>query len=88
MIFNETPTSSVSPKDRFGCKNNPGGIFMLTAIALVCALGTPPSDCNRDTALAVVHAPEQYSTPTAWLIDGQAFLAGSPFGPPIDPTKE
>lgn len=45
----------------------------ILAVVLICAVGTTPDACNRDTALDVVSTP--VPTPMACAIAGQTMLS-------------
>ena len=51
---------------------------MLRTIVLICALGTPPQDCTRNTALDVLPGMSVMICP---MIAGQAQLASTALAP-------
>ena len=55
---------------------------MLTALVLVCSLAATPDlrTCNDRNAVDVVRVPEEFGTPAACFMHGQAYLAQTEFG--------
>jgi len=57
------------------CRPMEFDIMMMTALLLICALGTPQADCSVDTADAVIQGPDAMSLVECGL-HGQAYIAG------------
>jgi hypothetical protein len=55
---------------------------MLTALILVCSLGTVSDlgNCTRDNALHVLFVPATFATPVSCLMHGQAYVADTSIG--------
>lgn len=55
---------------------------MLTALILICSAAVTPKiqDCNRDDAMTVMRLPTEFRSPTACLMEGQAYLANTSIG--------
>jgi hypothetical protein len=55
---------------------------MLTALVLVCSLGTTPdlATCNKDSAADVLRVPEEFANPATCFMHGQAYLAQTELG--------
>jgi hypothetical protein len=55
---------------------------MLTALILICSLGTTPDirSCSRDNAVDAVQVPEAFASPAACFMRGQAYLADTSLG--------
>lgn len=60
----------------FRCAKEPMRL-MLTVFVAICLAGTPVQDCNRDTALDWLVAPERQMGFGACLIHGQQYAAES-----------
>src|SRR5262245_9889002 len=58
------------------------GPIMLTALVLVCSLAVTHDlrESNRDNAVQVVRVPEEFASPEACAMHGQAFLATTSIG--------
>jgi hypothetical protein len=50
-----------------------GECVVLTALILICVAGA--ADCTRTDAATVIRVPEQFASPIACLLHGQAYLA-------------
>ncbi len=55
---------------------------MLTALILICSLGTTPDlrACTRDNALDAMPVPEAFASPVTCLMHSQAYLAETSLG--------
>jgi hypothetical protein len=58
--------------------------MMLTALVLICSIEVPLEDCTRDNATTVMRVPTEFGNPATCLMQGQAYLAGSPIGRELD----
>jgi hypothetical protein len=55
---------------------------MLTALILICSLGTTPDlrACTRDNAVDAMPVPEAFANPVTCLMHSQAYLAETSLG--------
>jgi len=55
---------------------------MLTALILICSLGTTPDlrACTRDNAVDAMRVPEPFTNPVTCLMHSQAYLAETSLG--------
>jgi len=55
---------------------------MLTALILICSLGTTPDlrGCTRDNAIDAMAVPESFASPVTCLMHSQAYLAETSLG--------
>jgi hypothetical protein len=55
---------------------------MLTALILICSLGTTPDlrACTRDNAIDAMSVPESFGSPVTCLMHSQAYLAETSIG--------
>lgn len=55
---------------------------MLTALILICSLNTTPdvAACDQSNAVDSMKVPDEFGTPVACLMQGQAFLAQTELG--------
>jgi hypothetical protein len=55
---------------------------MLTALILICSLGTTPDlrGCTRDNAIDAMPVPESFVSPVTCLMHSQAYLAETSLG--------
>ena len=55
---------------------------MLTALVLVCSLAITPdlADCTHKNALDVMRVPDEFTSPIACAMRGQAYLAETAIG--------
>lgn len=60
---------------------------MLTALVLICSVAATPdlSDCNRETATAVMQVPGKFGHPANCFMQAQAFLAATSLGQDFGP---
>jgi len=61
--------------------------MMLTALVLICSIEVPLEDCTRDNATTVMRVPTEFGNPATCLMQGQAYLAGSPIGRELDASE-
>jgi hypothetical protein len=63
---------------------------MLTAMILVCSLAITPElgRCDRNNAVQVLQMPEQFGSPVACAMHGQAYLAGTSIGQNIGKDEQ
>jgi hypothetical protein len=62
---------------------------MLTAIILLCSVGTSPDlrDCSRDNAVTVMSMRAEFASPVTCLMHGEAYLAETALGQDLGPTE-
>jgi hypothetical protein len=62
---------------------------MLTALVLVCSLTATPdlSDCDQKNAIDVLRVAEEFASPAACLMHGQAYLAQTTMGRSLRETE-
>ncbi len=62
---------------------------MLTALILVCSLGTTPdlAACSQSNAVAVISVPEEFGNPATCFMHGQAYLAETSLGRDFAPDE-
>jgi hypothetical protein len=55
---------------------------MLTALVLVCSLAATPDlrSCDETNAVDVMRVPDQYGSPAACFMEGQAYIAQTTIG--------
>ena len=55
---------------------------MLKALILICSVAVTPDlqDCTRDNAMTVMRLSTEFRSPTACLMQGQAYLANTSIG--------
>jgi hypothetical protein len=62
---------------------------MLTALVLVCSLAATPDlrQCSERNAVDVLRVPDEYGSPAACFMHGQAFLAQTELGRQLAPDE-
>ena len=60
---------------------------MLTAFVLICSIEVPLEACTRNDATTLLRVPTEFANPATCLMQGQAYLAGSPIGRELDASE-